>query len=162
MHDEIEQLARQFEEAHSAFIAPLERLSDAEWRRTSPGEGWPLGVTVRHIAQGHALSASVIAAFGTGLPLPAFDPAAIHAQNAIDAAQHATITGTEVLELLSDNAAVVVDAIRALDGAALERTGIFVAQMGPITTRQFIEGPAMGHFQGHAESVRAALAAVPV
>ena len=60
MASRAEDLAKQFEAKANEATAVLERLSDADWKKVTTAEKWPVGVTAHHIAVSHELIAGII------------------------------------------------------------------------------------------------------
>ena len=68
-----ESLAQQFESKAAEMTAVINRLSDADWKKTTAAEKWPIGVTAHHVAGGHEGIAGIVKvrrtwASGTALP----------------------------------------------------------------------------------------------
>ena len=49
-----EALAKKFEAKVAEATAVFEKLSDADWKKVTTAEKWPVGVTAHHIASAHA------------------------------------------------------------------------------------------------------------
>jgi hypothetical protein len=45
-----ETLAKQFEAKAREAMATLEQLSEADWKKVTAAEKWPVGVTAHHLA----------------------------------------------------------------------------------------------------------------
>ena len=48
-----ESLAKQFEAKAAEMTAIVAKLSDADWKKITSAEKWPVGVTAHHLARGH-------------------------------------------------------------------------------------------------------------
>src|SRR6266511_4500475 len=48
-----EALAKQFETKAQEATTVIERLSDADWKKATGAEKWPIGVVAHHMAGGH-------------------------------------------------------------------------------------------------------------
>ena len=47
-----EQLAKKFDESCAEFNKVVEGLSDADWKKVTSAEKWPVGVVAHHLAEG--------------------------------------------------------------------------------------------------------------
>ena len=65
-----EALAKQFEVKAQEASAIFESLTDAEWKKKTSSEKWPVGVVAHHIAVSHELIAGIIKTIADGKPLP--------------------------------------------------------------------------------------------
>ena len=45
-----EQLAKEFEAKSRDALATLEKLGEADWKKVTEAEKWPVGVTAHHLA----------------------------------------------------------------------------------------------------------------
>jgi hypothetical protein len=85
--------------------------------------------------------------------------AEIHAVNAQNAVQNAGRTREETLELLKSQGAAAAAGVRALDEAALDRSGPIGLLDGKVlTVEQLIQVALIGHPSGHLASIQSALA----
>ena len=55
-----EALAKQFETKAKDATAVLERLSEADWKKTTATEKWPVGVVAHHVAGGYEAIAGIV------------------------------------------------------------------------------------------------------
>jgi uncharacterized protein (TIGR03083 family) len=152
MSDRARALADRFEQANRELVATVERLSDAQWKAKTAGEGWPVGVVAHHVAGGHAGIAGLVQkiANGESFPMPDLDR-----MNAEHAAQYAHATKAETLALLRQNAAAAAATVRSLSDAQLDRVG------GPraMSAEQTIERILIGHIHDHHGSIRKTIGA---
>ena len=154
MSERARNLAQQFEQENHELIATVERLSDAQWRTKTAGEGWSLGVVAHHVAEGHKQIAGLAQLVASGQPIPAMNMEMFHQANAEHARQHADCTKAETLALLRQNGAAAAATVRGLSDAELDRTGSLL--MGPMSTAQVIERILIGHVHEHHGSIRKA------
>jgi uncharacterized protein (TIGR03083 family) len=157
MSERARTLAQQFEQANHELIATVERLSDAQWRTKTAGEGWSVGVVAHHVAGGHKQIAGLAQLVASGQPVPAMNMEMFHQANAEHARQHADCTKAETLALLRQNGAAAAATVRGLGDAELDRTGSLL--MGPMSAAQVIERILIGHVHEHHGSMRKALGA---
>ncbi|HZS32689.1 MAG TPA: maleylpyruvate isomerase N-terminal domain-containing protein [Methylomirabilota bacterium] len=157
MSERARHLAERLEQANRELVATVERLSDQEWRTTSPAEGWPLGVVAHHVAQGHHDIAQLVRMVAAGQSPPAsLTWETLNQKNAEHARQYANVSKAETVALLRQNAAAAAAAVRALGDAELDRTATLMG--GPTSTAQVIERILIGHVQEHHASITKALA----
>jgi uncharacterized protein (TIGR03083 family) len=145
-------LADRFEQANRELISTVERLSDAQWKAKTAGEGWSIGVVAHHIAGGHAGISGLVQkiANGESFPMPNLDK-----MNAEHAVQYANTTKAETLALLRQNAAAAAAIVRGLGDAQLDRVG---GSLG-MSAAQAIERILIGHVHDHHGSIRKAIGA---
>ena len=65
-------LAKQFEAKAGEFTAVVEKLSDADWKKVTTAEKWPVGVTAHHVAGAHEAIAGIMKTVASGQALPPF------------------------------------------------------------------------------------------
>jgi len=61
-----EAFAKQFEAKVEEATALLEKLSDADWKKTTTAEKWTVAVTAHHIARSYAPVTHIIKTIATG------------------------------------------------------------------------------------------------
>jgi len=154
-----EQLASKFEQSCREINMLVERLSDAEWKKVTAGEKWPVGVAAHHVAEGHAGIAGIIQALAKGQSMPNFTMDMIHEMNAKHAKEHANTTKVATLELLQTNGAKAAGVVRGLSDADLDRSGTVLTGMPAMSVAQVVEGILINHVNEHMGSIRAAIGA---
>ncbi len=154
-------LAEQFEQVNAAAIAAVEATDDHGWQATCTEENWPVAFTAWHIADGHTTIMGLIDAAAAGEPVPPITPAMLDANNAGNAAQHATCSRQEALDLLRQNGSTVATTIRGLGDEQLDRAAV-IELFGdhPLSAQQLIELVLIGHARQHTPSLRGVPAAV--
>jgi hypothetical protein len=150
-------LAEQFVQANNDLIATVERCSDAQWKTTTSGEKWSVGVVAHHVGQGHQAIAGAVQMLASGQPMPNLTFDMIHQGNAEHAKQHANCTKTETLTLLRDGGAHAAGVVRGLSDEQLARSGKVVTDLPAMSAQQFIERVLIGHVQEHLGNIRAAI-----
>ena len=157
MGERAERLARQFEEAHNELIAAVQGFSDQQWTAMCTNEGRPVNVMAHHIAEGYRFSIGLVQAMASGQPLPAISMEQLDQLNAQHAQQNASCTRQEALDLLRQRGAQVLSTLRGLSDEQLDQSGtVFGRQM---TAEQLAHMLAIGHLQGHRQSIRQAVTA---
>src|SRR6266545_4546668 len=147
-----EALAKQFETKAQEATAMLEGLSDADWKKTTSAEGWPVGVVAHHMAGGHKTIAD-------GKPAPDLTMDMLHAMNAKHAEEHANCTKTETLALHKKNAAAAAALVRGLGDTDLDRSGTLLRGMPAMNAAQITERVLIGHLDEHVGSIRGTVGA---
>jgi uncharacterized damage-inducible protein DinB len=145
-------LADSFEQANRDLIHTVERLSDAQWKAKTAGEGWSVGVVAHHVAGGHTGIAGFVQKIANGEHV-SVDMDAINRGNAEHAIQFAHTTKAETLALLRQNGAAAAAMVRGLGDTQLDRAG---GSMG-MTAAQVIERVLIGHVRDHHGSIRQAV-----
>ena len=67
-----ETLAKQFETKAAEMTSTLEKLTDADWKKTTGGEKWTVGVAAHHVASSHEAIAGILKTVGGGKPMTPF------------------------------------------------------------------------------------------
>ena len=151
-----EELASKFEAKNGEFLKFVEGLSDDQWRKTCPGEGWTVGVTAHHVAESIGTLAGLVQAVASGATIPPITQATLDSGNAEHAARAANVTRAETAKLLGGNLAAGAKVIRGLDAGQLQRTATL--PFGELSAEQIIEGIMIGHTGMHNEGIRSAAA----
>ncbi len=148
-----EALAKKFEAKAQEASTAIERLSDADWKKTTAAEKWPVGVVAHHIAVAHEVIGGLVKTIASGQSAPvAMDT--IHAMNARHAQEHASCTKAETLALHKKNAAAAAALVRGLGDADLERSGTVITGMPAMSAGQLAGGLLVGHVDEHLGSIR--------
>ena len=80
-----EAYAKQFEAKAGEAAATVEKLSDADWKKTTTAEKWTVAATAHHIARSFEPITGMIQGLAAGRTLPHFTPQMLDEMNA----QHA-------------------------------------------------------------------------
>jgi hypothetical protein len=153
-----ETLAKQFEAKAAELTGTLEKLTDADWKKTTGGEKWTVGVAAHHVAKSQrALPASQDS--GRRQVGDPFTMAMLDEMNAKHAAEFANCTRDETLALHKRGVAAAAAAVRGFSDAELDRTGTPLQGMPPMTTQQVIENILINHIEDHLGSIRKAVGA---
>src|SRR5262245_21557276 len=83
-----EALAKQFEAKVQEATAVLERLSDADWKKTTSSEKWTVGVVAHHLAGAHEPIAGIIKGVVSGQARGDMTMDMLHDMNAKHAKEH--------------------------------------------------------------------------
>ena len=154
-----EALAKTFEAKAQEATGVFEKLSDADWKKVTSAEKWPVCVVAHHVASAHETIGGLIKTVATGQPLPNLTMDAIHAMNAKHAQEYANCTKAETLALHKKNAAAAAAIVRGLGDAELDRSAKILAEMPVMTAEQLAGGLLVGHVDEHLGSIRATVGA---
>jgi len=154
-----EQLAKKFDESCAEFNKVVEGLSDADWKKVTSAEKWPVGVVAHHAAEAHAGIGGLVHLVAKAQPLPGLTMEMIDAGNAKHAKEQANVTKAETLALLKSNGAKTSALVRGLSDAELDRSASVLAGMPAVTAAQAIEGILISHVREHLGSIRATVGA---
>jgi hypothetical protein len=152
-----EALAKQFEAKAGEASALLERLSEADWKKTTASEKWSVGVVAHHLAGGHETIAGIVKAIGEGKPMPNLTMDMLNAMNAKHAQENVNCSKAETLALHKKNATSAAAIVRGLDDAQLERAATVLAGVPAMSAAQFVERVLIGHVDEHVGSIRATI-----
>jgi hypothetical protein len=150
-----EQLAKKFGESCGEFTKLVEGLSDADWKKVTSAEKWPVGCVAHHVAGGHARISGLLNLVAKGQPLPKLTRDLVNENNAKHAAEHANPDKAETLELFRANGAKAAAMVRGLSDVELDRSGTVLTDLPAMTVHQAIEGILINHVQEHLGSIRA-------
>ena len=155
MAGKAEALAKQFEAKVQEATGVMERLSDADWKKTTSSEKWTVGVVAHHLAGAHEGIAGIIKALAAGQSMGNFTMQMLHDMNAKHAQEHGGATKTETLALHKKSAAAAAAAVRGLSDADLAKSGTVLSGMPPMSVEQVIGGILLNHIEEHLKSIRA-------
>jgi hypothetical protein len=153
-----EALARQFEAKVQETTAVLEKLSDADWKKTTAAEKWTVGVTAHHLAGAHEAVAHIVQTIATGQTLPHFTMEMLDQMNAKHAGEHAGCTKPETIALYKKGAASAAAVVRNLSDEQLAKSGTVFAGAPPMTAEQLVMRALLGHIDEHVGSIRKTIA----
>jgi hypothetical protein len=155
MSTRAEALAKRFEDRAAEMTRTLESLTDADWKKVTAAEKWPVGVTAHHAAGAHEEIANIAKTIAAGGPMPHLTVAMLDEMNAAHAREHAACTTAETLALHRKGAAAAAAVVRGLSDAQLDRSGTVLAGMPAMTAQQIVEGILIRHVEEHLGSIRA-------
>jgi DinB superfamily len=149
-----ETLARQFEDKAREARHTLEELGEADWKKVTAAERWPVGVTAHHMASVLEPISGMIQAVAAGRARGPLTLAMLDEMNAAHARDHADCTRAETLALHDQGVARAAAVIRGLSDEQLARSGTLVTDMPPMTTEQVIRNGLLQHIDEHYDSIR--------
>jgi hypothetical protein len=119
----VSELVADFEAANEEAVEFVRSCSPEEWATIVPGEDWTVGVVIHHFADSYPILCHWIedTVDGSGVP-PETDMDAVNAKHAAD---WASVTPEETVDLLEINGASTAAIIISLDAADLDRTAPF-------------------------------------
>ncbi|RJP17768.1 MAG: DinB family protein [Deltaproteobacteria bacterium] len=148
-------LADRFKAFNDEVIGFVEKCPDECWGKVSPGERWPVGVVVRHLAASHYGALGLAKLMVAGERLPDLSHAAVDQMNARHAEKHRDCTRDDVLRILRENGRAVVDFVAGLSDSDLDRAGHIAAAGGDVTAEQVITLIIMENGAEHFAHVKA-------
>jgi uncharacterized protein (TIGR03083 family) len=150
-----EALAKQFETKAQEVTGVLERLSDADWKKTTSSEKWTVGVVAHHMAGSHEGISNIIKAVAAGKSMGNFTMEMLHDMNAKHAQEHAGASKAETIALHKKSAATAAAVVRGLSDADLGKSGSVLSGMPPMSVEQVINMILLNHIEEHLKSIRA-------
>src|SRR5712692_5868089 len=154
-----EALAKQFEAKAQEATAVMEKLSNADWKKTTSAEKWTVGVVAHHLAGAHEGISRLLKTVAAGQSVPNFTMDMLHAMNAKHAQEFANCTKVETLGLHKKNAAAAAALVRGLSDTDLARSGTVLTGMPPMSAEQVVSGILINHVAEHLASIRATVGA---
>ena len=158
MAGKAEALAKQFEAKVQEATGVFDRLSDADWKKTT-SEKWTVCVVAHHVANGHEGISGIIKTVASGKSVPGFTMDMLHDMNAKHAKEFANVSKAETLALHKKNAAAAAAVVRGLTDADLGKSGTVLTGMPPMNVEQIVQGILLNHVEEHLKSIRAAIGA---
>lgn len=143
------EIASRFEAANAEAIDYVLGPASRHWDKPTDSEGWPVGVTARHIALGHELVAGWVECIRTGSPITSVGD--IHERNAEEAARGVVATPEHVATMLRERGSTLADALRTLTDEQLSRDVDFGGQT---MKASMVADAAVRHVQAHLGSIR--------
>jgi DinB superfamily len=152
-----ESLAKQFEAKAAEMTATIAKLSDADWKKITSAEKWPVGVTAHHVAGAHEPISGILKTIASGQSIPNFTAAMLDASNAKHAKDFAGCTKAETLALHEKGVKAAVAVVRGLSDADLDKSATVLTGMPAMTAQQVVEGILINHVIEHMGSIRKTL-----
>ena len=149
-----EAFAKQFEAKVEEATALLEKLTDADWKKTTDAEKWTVAVTAHHIARSYESATHIIKTIATGQALPHFTPQILDELNAQHAREFAGCTKPETIALHKKGAAAAAAVVRGLPDAELAKTGTVFTGMPPVSAEELVKRILLAHVGAHFGSIR--------
>jgi len=152
-----EALAKQYEAKVQEATGVLEKLSDADWKKTTAAEKWTVGVVAHHVAGGHEGIAGIIKTVAGGQSIPNFTLDVLHEMNAKHAQEFATASKADTVALHKKNAAAAAAVVRGLSDEDLARSGTVLTGMPAMTVEQIVTNILINHVDEHVKNIRSAV-----
>jgi uncharacterized protein (TIGR03083 family) len=153
-----EALAKQFEAKVQETTAVLEGLSDADWKKSTGGEKWTVGVVAHHVAGSHEAIAGIIKTVAAGQAMPSFTLDALHEMNAKHAQEFADVGKADTIALHKKGAAAAAQVVRGLGDDQLAKSGTVLAGMPAMTVEQIVTNILIHHIDDHVGSIKRTVA----
>jgi len=149
-----EALAKKFETKAQEATQVFESLSDADWKKVTDAEKWPVGVVAHHLAGSHAGIGGIVKLLADGKPGPNINMDVIHQGNAQHAKEFANCTQAETLALHKKNAADTAAMLRGLEDASLDHSSTVLAGAPAMSADQIAGGLLCSHIDDHLGSIK--------
>ena len=149
-----EAFAKQFEAKVEEATTLLEKLTDADWKKTTAAEKWTVAVTAHHLASSYEPATHIIKTIAAGQALPHFTREILDAMNAQHAKEFADCTKAETIALHKKAAAAAAAAVRGLSDGELATTGTVFTGMPPVSAEELVKRILLGHVDAHFGSIR--------
>ena len=143
MGAKVEGFVKQYESKVQETTAAIEKLSDADWKKVTAAEKWPVGVTAHHVASGHEPIANIVKTLAAGQSVPHFTMQMLDEMNAKHAAEHASCTKAETIALHKQGA----------------KGGTVFTGAPPMTAEEMVTRALIGHMDDHFGSIRKTISA---
>jgi isocitrate dehydrogenase kinase/phosphatase len=154
MGAKVEGFAKQYETKVQETTAAIEKLSDADWKKVTEAERWPVGVTAHHVAGAHEPIANIVKTLADGQSVPHFTMQMLDEMNAKHAVEHAGCTKAETIALHKQGAAKAAAMLRTLSDEQLAKSGTVFTGAPPMTAEEMVSRALIGHMDEHFGSIR--------
>ena len=148
-------LADRLNSLNEEVISFVENCTDDDWSRIG-AEGWPLGVTARHIGANHYPAVSAVRMILSGEKLPERTMEQITENANRHAREHAACAKSEVLDVLRTQGRKLVEFAAGLEDSELDKTGYLPALGSNITVEKYIDIVVLQSGREHFENIKAA------
>jgi uncharacterized damage-inducible protein DinB len=149
-----EAFAKQFEAKVEEVIALLEKLSDADWKKTTAAEKWTVAVAAHHVARSYEPIAHIIKTIASDQARPTLTPQMLDEMNAQHAKEFAGCTKPETIALHRKGAAAAAAVVRGLSDAELAKTGTVFNGIPAMSAEEMVKRALLGHVDEHIGSIR--------
>src|SRR2546423_14474930 len=119
-----ETLAKQFEAKVQEATKLLEKLSEADWKKMTSAEKWPVCVVAHHIAMSHEGIGNLVKSAASGQHKATIGMSDIDQMNAKHAKEFASVGNAETLALHKKNAATAAAVRRWPEDPSLCRAAV--------------------------------------
>jgi hypothetical protein len=151
--EKVAALLRQFNELHEELLAFVQACTATSWRKITVAEGWPVGVTARHIGVAHYPVIEWVQMIVQGNPLPPVTMNTIDQLNAQHAEAQRDCTQPEVVALLQRNHAKVIAYLQTIEDADLERHGYLKLFDADVSAAQLFAAILLNSVAKHLDSM---------
>ena len=152
-----EALAKQYEAKVQEATAAMEKISEADWKKTTAAEKWTVGVVAHHVASGHEAIAGITKTVAGGQSIPNFTMDMLDGMNAKHAKEFANVSKADTIALHKKNAAAAAAAVRGLSDDDLARSGTVLSGMPAMSVEQIVTNILINHIDDHVGSIRKSL-----
>ena len=155
-----EALAKRIEQGAAQLAAYAGSLSDAEWKTpVAPArDGRPVNVIVHHVASVYPIEVQLAQAIGSGKAMSDVTWDVVKNMNAGHAAENASVSKADALELLRKNSSDAANAVRAMTDEQLDTAAPFGLSFdAPVTAQFVIEDHALRHSWHHLARIKETL-----
>lgn len=154
----VEELARRFHTLHEDVLAFVRTCRPENWGRITAEEGWPVGVTARHIAVAHYPVIEWVQMIVQGDPLPPVTQDTLEQLDAQHAAVHGDCIQQEVAGLLRINHAKVAGYLQTIGDQDLAQRAEFSLFGREISARELFTTILIDKAGAHLVSIQATVA----
>ena len=150
-----EAFAKEFEAKVQEATSIIEKVSDADWKKVTSAEKWPVGVVAHHIASAHQGLSGIVKMLADGKPGPGIQMEMIHQGNAKHAQDFANCTKAETMALHRTNAAAAAGILRNIGDTDFDRKGQVIAGAPSMSAADLAGGLLCSHVDEHLGSIKA-------
>lgn len=155
----VQALAARFAAFNQQLIDFVAQCGEADWRKVTKAEGWPVGVTAHHVGATHYPLIAWVQLMVEGQALPPVTMAIVDEMNRQHAETHTNCTPAEVLEILRRDGDQALAYLQTINDADLERQGYFPVFGVELSAGQLFAAVFIDYADQHLASMKATVQA---
>lgn len=153
-----EMLANRVLQGADALAQYADALDDAQWATPVSGDGRSVGVVVHHVASVYPIEVQLARTLASGDPIEGVSWEGIAEMNAQHAADHASVSKAETVQLLRENATNAAAEVGRFTDSELDTAApVSLNGNAPLTAQFFIEDHALRHSFHHLAKIQSTL-----
>jgi hypothetical protein len=157
MNTRAQELSQKIQAFNRNMLDCVQHCGDADWQKVCKAEDWPVGVVIRHVADGHYSVMALAKMIIKGDPLPDWSMEAVIQMGNDHAREHADCTREEVLALLEKNGRAVSEFVADLSEDELDRQGQMALIGGQVSAHKILEMLILHSGGDHLKSIRSTI-----
>lgn len=152
-----EALTARLQDLTNQLVAAVEGCPDDKWHTAKTNEGWSVGVTAHHAADGIVPTTGIFVAGATGQPMSPITLEMLNELNAKHAQEFANCSKAETIDLARKSAAQAAGMISGVSDEQFQtQAALPFTPDQKLPSSQLAEFLVIGHLQQHLASIQSA------